>query len=550
MTRRSGIVTLRTRATMLGIAALAASCASGGSAHAAADQLYVSPGGAPSGACTQSAPCSSLDRAYHVARPGQVVVMLGGLYAAQSIRPDPTKESASANVIFRAASGSTPTLPNSTFTISGSHVEFQGLTMDQTGCANVRVAPPCPQLLIQAPGHDVVFDGFRASRFFITGAYNVTIKNSDFGPSWDNHGIIHADTAGNRPHDILLSNVAVHDHLNTDACKAQAGCIAAHHQGCGPTINDAYNVVEDRMRFFNCQDLGQLVKPFRFPNENITIQNSWFGPNGGFYSLDLTSDAKIPNSGLHIRNNTFTKGISASRSIRYRDSDLTGNIIRSVSCPSLLGAGWDLSYNVVGGTTPCGRGGRAASDFRMAPDGLHLERGSPAIGAVPLPAAGVPRADIDGQARPRRSAADAGADQREPATLVLGRSIGIATLGMSEDAVVAFYGPPTSRKARVNAARDPRLKYASYRVHGAWLTIAYAAGRVVGIGTSSPYYTTSAGFGVRSGRAGLRRVAWLSCRSVYRQSVNGVYVFYRMVGGRAGRRVGSLGMLRRSYNQC
>jgi hypothetical protein len=535
---------------MLGVVVLAASCASGGSARATADQLYVSPSGTSTGSCTQSAPCASLDRAYHVARPGQVVVMLDGVYGAQSIRPDTTKDSATANVVFRAAAGATPTLPNSSFTISGSHVEFHQLTMDQTGCANVSVAPPCPQLVIQAPAHHVVIDGFHASRFFITGAYNVTVRDSDFGPSWDNHGIIHADTAGNRPHDIVLSNVAVHDHLNTDACKAQAGCIGAHHQGCGPTLNDSYNVLEDRMRFYNCQDLGQLVKPFRFANNNITIQNSWFGPNGGFYSLDLTSNAKLPNTGLHIRNNTFTKGISASRGIPYRDSDLTGNIVRSVSCPSLLSAGWTVSYNLVGGTTPCGRGGRAATNFRLAPDGLHLERGSPAIDAVRKSVPGAPRIDIDGQARPRRAASDAGADEREPATLVLGRSVGMATLGMTEDAIVAFYGEPASRKARVKTARDRRLTYASYRVHGGWLTMAYTAGRVVGIATSSPYYTTTAGFGVSSGRTGLQRITWLSCRSVYHQKVRGVDVFYRILGGRKGKSVGSVAMLRPGFKQC
>ena len=158
----------------------------------------------------------------------------------------------------------------------------------------------------------------RSSRFYITGAYNITITNSDFGPSYDFHGIIHADTAGNRPHDITLSNVSVHDHWNTDACKAQASCFSAHHQGCGPTLNDSYNVLEDRMRFFNCQDLGQLVKPYRFPNQNITIQNSSVWPlNYGFYSLDVTYSQALPNEGLHIRNNTFSKGVAVSRGIRY-----------------------------------------------------------------------------------------------------------------------------------------------------------------------------------------------------------------------------------------
>jgi hypothetical protein len=272
--------------------------------------------------------------------------MLGGNYPAQSIRVDATKANASANVIFQPAPGATVTLANSDLAIAGAHVEFHHLRMDQTGCANAQPAPPCPQLVIQTGAHDVLVDDIRASRFFITGAYNITITNSDFGPAYDFHGIIHADTAGNRPHDITLSNVSVHDHWNTDACKAQAGCISAHHQGCGPTINDAYNVLEDRMRFFNCQDLDQLVKPYRFPNQNITIQNSWFGPNNGYFSLDLTSVSATPNQGLHIRNNTFTKGVSVTAGIPYPNSDFTGNILPGIVCNLFTGGGWALSGNL------------------------------------------------------------------------------------------------------------------------------------------------------------------------------------------------------------
>jgi hypothetical protein len=546
----SGARRLRTAAVVVAVGVLAASCASGSSARPAADALYVSPSGSTNSSCSQSSPCSSLDRAYRVARPGQVVLMLGGTYPAQSIRADPTKETASANVVFRPAPGAGVTLANSTLTISGAHLEFHDISMDQTGCSNDRVAAPCPQLLIQWPAHHVAIDGFKASRFFITGAYNVTVKNADFGPSWDFHGIIHADTPGHRPHDITLSNVAVHDHWNSDACKAQPGCISSHHQGCGPTINDAYNVVEDRMRFYNCQDLGQLIKPYKFPNENITIQNSWFGPNNGFYSLDVTSDKQNPNTGLHIRNNTFTRGIAVTRGIPYGASELTGNIVPGLACSFFTSGGWDVRYNVVKGSTPCGLGGRAVSDFGLAADGLHLERGSPAIDAVRKPPPGSPRLDLDAQVRPHRAPADAGADQREPATLVLGKSIGVAALGMSEEAIVAFYGKPSSHKARIKAARDRGLQYVSYHAHGGWLTIAYARHRVVALATSSPYYTTAAGVGVRSVRHTLPRVTWVSCRKAYRQVVKGVHVFYGVVGGRHGKAVGSVAMLRPGLKQC
>jgi hypothetical protein len=284
--------------------------------------------------------------------------MLGGSYPAQSLKVDPTKDSAAANVVFQPAAGATVTLANSALTVFGAHVELHNLQMSKTGCTTTQVAPPCPQLAIQYPAHDVLVDGLQASRFFITGAYNVTIRNSDFGPSFDNHGIIHANTAGNRPHDITLTNNAVHDQWNSSACRAQAGCIAANHMGCGPTINDTYNLLEDHMRFYNCEDLGQLVKPYKFANQNITIQNSTFGANNGYNSLSLTNIAATPNQGLHIRNNTFSKGISVTQGIPYPNSDLTSNVVPTLFCNALTSGGWTLSNNATtaGGPLLCSAG--------------------------------------------------------------------------------------------------------------------------------------------------------------------------------------------------
>src|SRR4051794_22361928 len=42
--------------------------------------LFVAPGGNDGGDCSAADPCRSFDRAYHVARPGQVVQLAGGDY--------------------------------------------------------------------------------------------------------------------------------------------------------------------------------------------------------------------------------------------------------------------------------------------------------------------------------------------------------------------------------------------------------------------------------------------------------------------------------------
>src|SRR5437868_903583 len=60
----------------------------------AATIYYVSPSGSDSNACTQSSPCLTFNRAYHVAAPGDTVQIAGGSYGSQNFANDTTKTSA------------------------------------------------------------------------------------------------------------------------------------------------------------------------------------------------------------------------------------------------------------------------------------------------------------------------------------------------------------------------------------------------------------------------------------------------------------------------
>ena len=81
---------------------------------------FVAPAGSDAGTCTAPAPCRSLDRAYHVAVPGEVVEVAGGAYGAQTITPDPGKAGTgcataarlAACVAFTPAAGATVTMPS------------------------------------------------------------------------------------------------------------------------------------------------------------------------------------------------------------------------------------------------------------------------------------------------------------------------------------------------------------------------------------------------------------------------------------------------------
>jgi hypothetical protein len=155
----------------------------------------------------------------------------------------------------------------------------------------------------------------------------------------------------------------------------------------------------------------------------------------------------------------------------------------------------------------------ASSDYR-APD-FHLQRGSLGIGGGD--ARLYPAIDIDGKVRPRRFRPDAGASQREAASVIPGRSIGEVTLGETEADVTSFYGSPR----RIRRLRDHGVRVAAYRVHRGELLVAYHGQAVVGVGTTTAFYSSSAGLAVGAKTsAPVRRSPWVSCRNAYRLSAN------------------------------
>ena len=178
----------------------------------------------------------------------------------------------------------------------------------------------------------------------------------------------------------------------------------------------------------------------------------------------------------------------------------------SGSCPKQQAVGVVYAYNAFtnAGGVPCEvatssafpplrRGSNPAQwDYRLKPD-------SRAVGLVPE-SQPRPSTDIDGNLRPLRWPSDAGAYQRETALMVLGRSIGAASIGDKRSAVIAFFGVPQ----RTDHSRSGRhaLSTLVYHLHGGLLWVTLERGRVVGIGTTSSYYTTSAG--ARAGGIGSR----------------------------------------------
>src|SRR5205085_9505955 len=99
-----------------------------------------------------------------------------------------------------------------------------------------------------------------------------------------------------------------------------------------------------------------------FANQNITIQNSVFGMSSGFYSLMVDTTAALPSSGIHLRYNTFTKGVSVS-GVASPDSDFVGNVaaVSGPFCARMLANSWNVRDNLILGPKACGGGDRSSA---------------------------------------------------------------------------------------------------------------------------------------------------------------------------------------------
>ena len=343
--------------------------------------------GADTNPCTQASPCKSLDRAYRVADPGDVVEIAEGSYGTQDLNSDSSKTS-EADVVFVPAPGATPVFGG--IDVFGDHVEFRGIESTQ-------------DFYVKCGADDVTFRDSKASLFFIRSATDVAFVNVEFGPSSDISQIGHTEECQFAPENILLENVFMHDFENPNT-----------HMEC-VTIQAANNMVVRNSRFLRCQDFDVFIKP-RAPvlsYTNLLFENNWFAkpePTGS-NAISLS----LPDGGNAIRNATFRYNSFNASLIVKPEIDYT-NVRFVANVGSRIGTGCDepgvtVEYNVWSGESSCGPTdiqapsgfvNPAGFDYHLAPGAAAINRGHPSE---------YPPVDIDGEARPRGGRADAGSDE-------------------------------------------------------------------------------------------------------------------------------------------
>ena len=344
--------------------------------------LYVSGGGSDSNACTQAAPCRSLDRAYEAASPGDVVQVAGGSYPDQTVNATP--KSSGPDVVFQPAAGSVATFGDIDVT-SGSHIEFRDFTVTRE--------------TYNRPGAQwITYQRVKMRQFFIRGADHISYVDTEAGPNVSDDGmnwITAAYQTNDGASDILLDGFDIHDFKKWNA-GAHVDCIG---------IDDVDGLTIRNTRIWNCEHFSLIFGKDLWSaraSRNVLIENSFLDCcYSGYYSIGL-GDVEGP---MTIRFNSTTLGFGWLGG-SVKNVTIDSNVIANNSSANCASAVW--RYNVVASGSSCG-GTLAASGFRAPPSDLHLLLGAAAIDAGNPTS--YPAADIDGQMRPSGSRPDAGADE-------------------------------------------------------------------------------------------------------------------------------------------
>jgi hypothetical protein len=408
----------------------------------------------------------------------------------------------------------------------------------------------------------------------LSSATRVTLSNVEIGPTCCNSdGIVigKGETTPN-PSSITLDHVYVHDITNSCDNYPDPNCSSFGapmpdqvHVDCFQAYGGD-DIAIRSSRFYNCATQGIFAGNASGGTfSNWTIENTMIGgiPGGQSNHGIIFAAGWRPgdppvyrgNRWRFVNNTTDTAKNAAllfypSSAIDSNAVFLVAGNITAFDPPCNPTGRWIFRYNLFANKA-CGpsdvRGtARVVRSTIVAPD-LKLERGSLGLGrGDPL---NHPPADIDEKLRPIRLPPDAGASQRETARIVLGKSIGEVGIGEHSEAIENFYGSP-ARLGSITAGGH-RLKRATYRIHRAKLWVDYSqTGTVVGIGTTSPYYSTTGRLGPGSKLAGLGRLTPTRCKSVFRRAVGGTTVQFRLAGTASRRLVRSVEIVRPRYDRC
>lgn len=285
--------------------------------------VEVSTSGSDS-SCTRGAnpaPCATFERAYQLARCGDVVGVQPGAYPAQRIVYDGHKTCTNAPVLIRPIKGAvsvqspscTPSPQQCNALILGNEVTDVGapswITIQGIGVrGDVEVYGNGG-----AQGAHITLDRIKGGGGVVSDALNFVLSNSSMGPCQNDDYSPHQTPCDNnfifasQDNGYATTARLVHDTFH-DFTKATVDS----HFECLFLLDVTTVVVEDSW-FYNCMEAGIQLE-YRETPRSVVIQNNWFGQTSdeGGRSSECNAIRLSSNDGTQtntlIRYNSFAHG--------------------------------------------------------------------------------------------------------------------------------------------------------------------------------------------------------------------------------------------------
>lgn len=284
--------------------------------------LFVATTGSDANPCTQSEPCKSFDRAYHVATSGQVVEIAGGSYPAQTITHDASK-TALDDVVFRPAVGAVVTT-GELQPRGARHLTFEGFAAEDY------FVVPSGGSSGGARAEDITFRNMSAKFFFIRAGKDISLLGGSLGGT----DFAVSNTIGSYPglpvsENVVVDGVHFHDMTRATNPSGHMECLFIQ-ESRGTTVR---NSVFERCEVFDLridEILGGSVV-------GTVIEGNTFHKTAptGYYALDLDE------GDVNLTRNVFHQGVSVGDT----------SVGKITGCGNtLVGTGFSVSSSV---TAPC-----------------------------------------------------------------------------------------------------------------------------------------------------------------------------------------------------
>jgi hypothetical protein len=251
--------------------------------------LFVSPSGSDEGDCTSAAPCRTFNRAYQVARPGDVVEIAGGSYPSQVIGAK--ADAAPPHVTIREGAGEraivgNPGARNDCLVFEGAqYVTVAGFETTYTTVDGQ--AHQCGVAVGRSNAHDIRLVDIDAGMIWF-GADDVTVLGGDFGPGVDENTKIEFAT-GHPPRNIVIDGAVIHDARRS---RLHQECVALWG-GDGITIRNTH--------MYNCAVFHLwIVAAAGDTIRNVLIANNLFTQPDS--SVETSSAVKVGDHGGMLEN--------------------------------------------------------------------------------------------------------------------------------------------------------------------------------------------------------------------------------------------------------